>query len=241
MDAQMDLQTRSGLIQFGLALVIFIYAYFYVKKRKKQNALLTDKRDHLRDIFYSKGFEMTSVFEGSLSCRFFLGFDDNNKQIIYLSGETEELLVVPYSDLVSSSIITRENGTISRKKQGTGRSLLIAALGDYPSLSMAPTETKKVIESILVRIVIKNNRMPAINVVCWATSCTSDSDVFKQQYALAEDIQDRLLPIINENMPQAAGSSIVDQLNQLTQLKTQGALSEDEYELAKQRILRSNQ
>ena len=245
----------EGLLSLLIVVaVIAIWIYGDKKKEKRLRQAKEAERSQMeqviKDFYANHSFQNDLVFTGKEKCYFYLAFDRQQREFVFIAPKISSPVLMRCDDILSSTIQEKDYGAVAKKRIGTGRVLLSAlsgngALTDIASVS--PTEIKKLVGSIVVHVETRNPSVPVVDIICWNTECTISSNIYRTQHALAEEINGLMQSYVASNnlfsqeKPPIENSSdsIVNSLTSLGKLKEQGIITNEEFEIAKSRVLAS--
>lgn len=208
------------------------------------------------------GFNPTITIDGVGNLYKFM-VDNESKQICYIFGETNK--IIPFEKIISVEYI--ENGTILSSKStmrtigGTlvGGALAGGAGAVVGGLSGNSKQVQKV-KQVQVKIRLRDISVPSlvINTFDAATMTTKKEGIKDSNfegYILKQGIQDgkRIADIVSviidevdkgtgkmDDSSNSKSSSIADELKKLAELKKEGILTEEEFNLQKLKLLGDN-
>lgn len=223
------------------------------EKKKERNENLDKATSAL------SGFNATITVNGVDNLYRFL-VDNNGKKICYLNGAITK--IIPFDKIISVELI-EDGTTISSKStmRTVGGTLLGGALGGgagaiVGGLSGNSKNIKRV-KSVQVKIKVRDINNPSLLISCFeAATMTSNSDgikpdgiegyKYKQGLEHARKIADTISVIIDEVDKKTSSSntsninaSVADELKKLADLKSQGILTQEEFDQQKAKLLSS--
>lgn len=164
-------------------------------------------------------------------------FDDISKKVVvkgFLNSTS-----IDYKDIVNAEIL--ENGN-SIQKSGVGGAVAGAVLlGPVGALAGGLMGRKKnnVCESLQIKITTKNNSNNAVFVPFIKTQTKIDSFSYRSDSRTCQEVMSILQVIINENsnVESLPSSTVADELLKYKQLLDSGAITEEEYNNVKSKLL----
>lgn len=186
--------------------------------------------------------------------------DYNSKQwtIKKLMGGSKQ--IYRFSDIVDFELV--EDGHVTVTRQGVGKALagglMFGDVGAIVGGMTAKEKTSETIHTLHVRIKINNRNNPMETIKLIDGKTKTGGLIYKQYYAVAQDLlaeleqmsrevsqsssdaqyqeQNYQQPVANYQTP-SSNTFVVDQLKELRALHESGAITDEEYEMAKAKIL----
>ena len=246
------------ILFFVLFFVLFgsIYGAYSDKKKKEYREF--SMKETLNNI---KGFTPKVSLIG-YDNRYVFAIDENSKQIILINEDNKR--IVPFNKIISVDVI-ENNKTISSKSSArtiggavVGGAIAGGAGAIIGGLSGNTTNKKKV-SKLSVKIIVRDINNPSLIIDCfdaktmtYANEIETEGEggtIYNQCVSHANRIADMISVIIDsedekeKSVTTLQGNMsdfIADELDKLAKLKEKGILTEEEFDIQKQRLLYGN-
>lgn len=172
-------------------------------------------------------------------------FDDNQKKWLVLSsilGRRNKSTVYNYSDIVDFELL--EDGE-SVAQGGLGRALvggvLFGGTGAVVGGVTGKRKQKGICTNLKIKITINNINNPVVYINFIESKVKKSSFIYKEMYKQAQECLSTLQLICDQNekpnTQSAVTESVADELKKFKELLDMGAISEEEYETKKTKLL----
>lgn len=222
---------------FG-AIAAVIYALVQVTRRGQLGAALRRVND------FSPTYQTTGV-----DAKAMLALDQHRNAIVLLDNKRRSSLRFSHQDILSAEIV--EDGvSISRTNRlsQAGTALVGAALfggvGAVVGALTGSTTTSGKVKNMELRVVVNDTRNPVFSLRLLRLECNHGHPWHKAARERGRLWQSRLEVLIrqadreNQGVIVASGkTSIADEISRLADLKGSGALTDEEFRMAKQKLL----
>ena len=183
------------------------------KMMKSKATILKDKRNERTYIIMPQDFKATQTFGE------FAAFDDKARLIKIISSET----LVPYDDILEYSYL-EEHGKMGRG--GVARAFSFVLSGNYLATSMK------------VRLLIKGDPPTEEFISLMITPIKSTNFIYRSLKESADAIMSKLSEVCPLDLPvESQDPGYIDEIRQLSRLKDEGAITEEEFEQKKKQLL----
>lgn len=176
----------------------------------------------------------------------YLEVDETNKLLLIpdgLYGKKINPKVYGYQDILEYELL--EDGE-SITKGGLGRAvaggLLLGGVGAVVGGITGKKKTKTVVNSLRIKITVKNLNNPTVYINLITAATKSGSIIYKSSYNSAQEILSVLSIIVDTNTDidvntYTNSTSVADELMKLKQLVDSGILTLEEFEVQKSKVL----
>ncbi|QIB68619.1 SHOCT domain-containing protein [Aminipila butyrica] len=170
-------------------------------------------------------------------------FDENNRYWMGLrNGPTKSWLdpiVYKFDDIVNFELL--EDGE-SVTKGGLGMAaiggLVYGGVGAIVGSVVGKKKTKSSVNSLKIKITVRNNDDPAAYIDIFNKKLMADSSLYRQYFSEAQEILSMLSIITESNKPCEPKTSVADELLKFKELLDAGILTQDEFNREKEKLLK---
>lgn len=171
-----------------------------------------------------------------------VAFDDNSKYFT-IKHSKNNIDLFKYDQIVSFELL--EDGD-SITKGGLGRAVaggvLFGGVGAVVGGITGTKKTKKVCESLKIKITLRNSLVPVVYINYILLSTKTDGIIYKTAYRQAQDVMSYLQIVTDmieqdNNQPIQASVSAADEILKFKQLLDAGIISQEEFEAKKKQLL----
>lgn len=175
----------------------------------------------------------------------FISIDENKKQWFTSSGITNinQIKIYNFSDVQSFELL-EDGETVS--KGGLGRAvaggILFGGVGAVVGGVTGAKKTNSICSKLQIKITVKDINNPIVYINLISSDTKKDSFVYKTLYNSAQEIMSILQLMTDENkdtQPQEVASTVstADELKKYKDLLDSGAITEEEYNKVKSKLL----
>lgn len=209
-----------GLVAFVIALIIASNAH------NRKVKMMRDAVDSQRYFNKTKSIEDTVA----LYC---FAIDDSKQEIFCYSKNNE--IRFKYKDIVDFEIQVDGITTMSNKSSNMGSSSAINVV-----INTIATSVTQEVSSIKVRITLRNSNIDVFDIECLALRVKTNDSRYKETYMKAQSIFDTLKLAMGKVKIEERSQNImsdIEELKELSILKTQGLITEEEFAAMKAKII----
>lgn len=187
--------------------------------------------------------ELYSNFVATKTTGYFIA-DEKNKLWIIPGKKGVIPKVYKFTDIVNYELL--EDGETITKGGGLGRAIaggiLFGGVGAVVGGVTGGRKSKELINSLRIKITIKNNRTPELYINLITMKTKSTSMLYKLSYEGAQSVLSILDLIADENKtgndtPSGSNISVADELIKLKKLVDQGVITEEDFNLQKDKLI----
>ena len=242
-EANGDLSPFTIILGAVIAFVlIFIWIFIEIfrsraRHQKGIESAVADRKDFTESkVIKEKGY-------------YYLATDEKRKKVFYVRG-TELTLLFDYADVVSVEVSVDGGAVVLRKSLAgafagavAGDLIIGGKSGSFIGALAAGNKVEKRINTIVVHVLLRNQPVQAIDFRCYAGGELNEPEVsyyvrHKEAVARAQELYDLFRLIIDTTAQErAAGTSAVQDLKELASLHDSGALTDEEFEQLKAKII----
>lgn len=242
-----------GIIKFRLAKDIYLCADCNLKVGNNVKYIdintvdIDDLKEKVKqyDDKEKENMNKLSDFNVTKKVERFISIDENKKQWYTSSGATNinQIKIYNFSDVQSFELL-EDGETIS--KGGLGRAVVGGALfGGVGAVVGGVTGAKKtnsICSKLQIKITVKDISCPVVYINLINSPIRKDTTVYKTVYNNAQEIMSILQLMADENkdtQPQEVASTVstADELKKYKDLLDSGAITEEEYNKVKSKLL----
>lgn len=240
-----------GLIKFRIAKDIYLCSDCNLKAGSNVKYIdintvdIDDLKDKVKqwDERETENAKRLAQFQPTKKIGTFFAIDENKKQFSISNGAFSLNRIYNFSDVQSFELL-EDGETIS--KGGLGRAVVGGALfGGVGAVVGGVTggkKTKSICSKLQIKITVKDINNPIVYINLISSDTKKDSFVYKTLYNSAQEIMSILQLMTDENkdtQPQEVASTVstADELKKYKDLLDSGAITEDEYNKVKSKLL----
>lgn len=227
-----------AIVAFILLMVITVQNS--EEENKTRNQLAEKNRDKIKrkleEISFNESKEIYLTLD-SISPK--MKIDTKNKQIAICNYYTNELKIIPYQNIIECQIVEDGATVLSG---GVGRAIVggVLAGGAGAIVGAATRKSKSVTNSLSLKIVTSDVNESLIVIPILESHTNRDSEKYKEAWQVAQTVYATLLGItktVKQITPNQISTNPLAQIEMLSKLKNQGAITEEEYNQKKQELL----
>lgn len=166
--------------------------------------------------------------------------DTSGKQIAVCDYLKTELKILPFSALLSCEIL-EDNAIIM--KGGVGRAIVGGVIAGSTGAVVGATtrNSKSVAHSLIIKIITSDINDSLVTIPLITEETKRDSDMYKKMWTIAQEVHSTITSIIQTTNCTATDASsqknALAQIQMLSELKDQGAITEEEFSKKKAELL----
>ncbi len=245
--------TRSPLDGFliMMGIIFFIFYLLIYLPMKKKKMLQEDYLSHLSDFTETQKIMGVDSLVG-------LAIDEQRKKVCLIDNSQKQFRIISYKDLLSSEIF-EDGATITKTMRGSQiagaiiGNIAFGSVGTIIGGLSGKTKSTRTVSKIDLRLIVNDTKQPIFDITFLNKETKKDEPIYQQALQTARqchglvevlikraDMEDKLqaqsanAPIMRQTGQQM---SVADELKKLSDLKDSGALTAEEYQQQKRKLI----